>query len=69
MSQAVIYMNLTSHEDVLMDKVAAEISRLKLVVGRRDCNSKWDDIIRQINNVDDAIQDLEDYVTDKINGN
>lgn len=69
MSQAVIYMNLTSHEDVLMDKVAAEISRLKLIVGRRDYNGKWDDIIRQINNVDDAIQALEDYVTDKINGN
>jgi len=68
MSQAVIYMNLTSHEDILMDKIAAEIARLKIICGRRDYSTKWLDIHAQINQVDEAIDALADFVEAKING-
>lgn len=61
----VVYINMCLPEEVLMDNIGAQISRLKTIVGRRDYPNKGNDILDQIEAVDAAIQELEDFCEKK----
>ena len=62
----IVYINLAQPEDVLMDKIMAEIHRLRNIVGRRFYTDKWSDIQAQLNQVDAALDSLEEFVNNKI---
>ena len=62
----VVYINMTSRKDVLMDEIMFQIHRLRNIVGRREYQNQNDDIREQIDMVDEAIERLEDYINSNI---
>ena len=62
----VVYINLAQPEDILMDKIMAEAHRLRNIVGRRFYKDKWSDIQFQLDQVDAALDSLEEFVNNKI---
>ena len=62
----VVYINLAQPEAILMDKIMAESHRLRNIVGRRFYKNKWNDIQAQLDQVDNALDSLEEFVNNKI---
>ena len=62
----VVYINAVQPEDILMDKIMAKTHRLRNIVGRRFYTDKWSDIQFQLDQVDAALDSLEEFVNNKI---
>jgi len=62
----VVYINMTSRKDVLMDEIMFQIYRLRNIVGRREYQNQNEDIREQIDKIDEAIERLEDYINSNI---